>query len=100
PVQHQRFADALATEAMTDQANPKFPILRHILLTLAPVAEAADVLPCSLTEQRNCGSLIAACDLRPSGIAEKPSKLRTLKATNRRIRHIVAAKFGQEYRDL
>src|ERR1017187_6837919 len=94
PVQHQWFADALAAESVTNQTNPKLPVLRHIPIALAPVPEAPNALPGGLAEHRNRGRLITVCNFRPGGVAKKPAKVRSLKAANRRIDHIVAAEFG------
>src|ERR1017187_1231615 len=100
PIHHQWFADALAAKSVPNQTNPKLPVLRHMPIALAPVTKAADALPGSLAEHRNRGRLITVCNFRPGGVAKKPAKVRSLKAANRRIDHIVTAEFGQEYRDL
>src|ERR1019366_1444987 len=99
-VQHQWLADLLAAESVTHQANPKLPVLRHMPFTLAPVAEAPGALPSRPAQHRNGGRLVAMRNFRPGGIAQKPAEIGFPKATHRRIDHVVAAKLGQEYRDL
>src|SRR5665811_919481 len=68
--------------------------------TLAPVAESPGLLPSRPAQHRNGGRLVAICNFRPGGIAKKPAEIGFPKATHRRIDHVVAAKLGQEYRDL